>query len=129
MIKPNIPVQFIVVLGITLIVIFAGFVYFTNNSYFSTSTVGAAPMPSSQGIGSTSQANKAITCSVSSDCSKGGCSNQLCGKKGEIERVVTTCEYRAEYDCLRLTQCDCIQNICQWNQTQEYQNCLANITR
>jgi len=69
-----------------------------------------------------------VECSNDNACVTGGCSNQLCGKKGEIENIVTTCEWKEEYDCLKLTQCKCIENKCQWEQTQEYQQCLANLT-
>ena len=131
LIKPKVPIQFVIVLSVSLVVIFAGFVYLNStNSYgvaFAPLTNGA--VPTTQRTGSSSETAKSVECTVDSECSTGGCSGQLCGKKGEVENVVTTCEYISEYGCLRLTNCGCIQNICQWNQTQEYLNCLANITR
>jgi eight-cysteine-cluster-containing protein len=124
LVKPRIPVQFVIVLSITLIVI-AGFAYVSySNSYFGTLRTALPSISQTTGGAET----KAVECTTDSDCSIGGCSSQLCGKKGEIEKVVTTCEYREDYGCLRLTKCGCIQGNCQWNQTSEYQNCLANIT-
>ncbi|MEM5778209.1 MAG: metalloregulator ArsR/SmtB family transcription factor [Candidatus Aenigmatarchaeota archaeon] len=113
LIKPKIPVQFVIVLSITLIII-AGFVYinYANNYVFNQSLAG-------QKI--------ANECSTDFDCSVGGCSSQICGKKGVIENVVTTCEWKEEYDCLRLTNCKCIEGKCQWEQNQEYKDCLAKI--
>jgi len=126
LVKPRIPIQFVIVLSITLIVIFAGLAYvnYTNSYALAASKASQPAISQGTGVGETK-----AECTVDSDCSVGGCSNQLCGKKGEIENVVTTCEWREEYSCLRLTQCQCIQGKCQWNQTPEYQNCLTNITR
>jgi eight-cysteine-cluster-containing protein len=126
LIKPSIPIQFVIVLGISLIVIFSGFVYVNyTNSYASSRGTGQPALgQETGGIGKTS----AVECTANSDCSTGGCSGQLCGKKGEIENIVTTCEFKEEYGCLGLTQCKCIESTCQWDQTQEYKNCLANIT-
>lgn len=68
-----------------------------------------------------------VECTRNDECTTGGCSGQLCGKKGEVEDIITTCEWTEEYGCLRLAKCQCIQNKCQWNQTPEYQQCLANL--
>jgi len=125
LVKPAIPIQFVIVLSISLIVIFAGFVYvnYTNNYALASRVIN--PPTIGKGVGETF----GTECTADTECAVGGCSNQLCGKKGEIEKAVTTCEWREEYGCLGLTQCICIEDKCQWNQTQEYQNCLANITR
>ena len=40
-------------------------------------------------------------CSSDSECSTGGCSSQLCGKKGSIEKAITTCDFKEEYSCLK----------------------------
>jgi eight-cysteine-cluster-containing protein len=69
-----------------------------------------------------------IQCTKDEDCITGGCSGELCGKKGEFDNIASPCIWKEEYTCLRLTRCQCIQNKCQWNQTPEYQQCLANIT-
>jgi len=69
-----------------------------------------------------------VECSKNDECAIGGCSGQLCDKKDVINKVATTCEWKEEYGCFRLTQCLCIQNKCQWNQTPEYQQCIANFT-
>lgn len=65
-------------------------------------------------------------CTTNSDCATGGCSNQICGKKGEVEDIITTCEWQSSYDCLRLTSCSCIENKCEWRETDEYKECLNN---
>ena len=132
LIKPRVPMQFVIVLSVSLIVIFAGFVYlnFTNSFGVAFAPLANIATPTvAQRTGSSTETAKSVECTVDSECSTGGCSSQLCGKKGEVENVVTTCEYISDYECLKLTKCDCIQNNCQWNQTSEYQNCLANITR
>jgi eight-cysteine-cluster-containing protein len=128
LVKPTIPIQFVLVISVSVIVIFAGFIYvnYTNN-YSLAASKGAGQPAINQGTG-IGETTRAIECAVDVDCSTGGCSNQLCGKKGEIENIVTTCEWKEEYDCLRLTQCNCIENKCQWEQTKEYQDCLAKIT-
>ena len=52
-------------------------------------------------------------CSKDSDCQAGGCSGQVCEKRGE--GTVTTCEFRDCYiaENYNLT-CQCINNQCQW---------------
>jgi eight-cysteine-cluster-containing protein len=52
-------------------------------------------------------------CLSDSDCQAGGCSNQVCERKGE--GTVTTCEFRDCYvaENYNLT-CQCIDNKCQW---------------
>lgn len=55
------------------------------------------------------------SCSSNSDCSKGGCSEQICKSSSE-EELVTTCEwkdcyYSVEYDL----ECGCIDEKCQWD--------------
>ena len=70
-----------------------------------------------------------IECNSNEDCGIGGCSAQVCGKKGEVEKVITTCEFRSDYQCLKQTSCSCINNRCQWEQTKEYLSCLEKIKR
>ncbi len=64
-------------------------------------------------------------CNSGSDCVTGGCSGQICGKKGSVENIITTCEFKEEYACLKETQCACIANKCVWEQTKEYKDCMA----
>lgn len=66
-------------------------------------------------------------CNLDSDCGIGGCSGQICGKKGIIENTVTTCEFREEYNCLKLTSCDCANNKCAWEENDAYKNCIEQI--
>lgn len=87
--------------------------------------LSACALPWGQKGGSTNQ--PVAECSADTDCAVGGCSNQLCGKKGEIEKVVTTCEYRDEYSCVRLTNCACVNAKCKWRETLPYQTCVQRI--
>ncbi|HIH42853.1 TPA: eight-cysteine-cluster domain-containing protein [Candidatus Woesearchaeota archaeon] len=61
-------------------------------------------------------------CAKDSDCEVGGCSGQVCAKGGS--RVITTCEYRAEYSCYKLTECVCVESRCAWIEKQEFVRCL-----
>jgi|TARA_Y100000310_G_scaffold345778_1_gene469727 eight-cysteine-cluster-containing protein len=65
-----------------------------------------------------------VECSMDSDCSIGGCSGQICGVKGEVENIITTCEYKEEYGCYKLTNCDCTNNKCNWVENNEFNSCL-----
>ena len=142
LIKPKYPVNFIIVLSITVLIIFAAsFITYTNYTNlgavsltipFAEQTKTSLPEATgsiTQNVTPTTGAgNQTAECSNNSECTTGGCSGQLCGKKGVIEKTITTCEWREEYGCLGLTKCLCIQNRCQWNQTQEYQQCLSNLS-
>jgi len=68
-------------------------------------------------------------CTDNSECETGGCSSQLCVRKtGNVSGgLFTTCEYKAEYQCLKETSCECISNKCQWKQTESYVNCMKNV--
>ncbi len=66
-------------------------------------------------------------CLTDNDCATGGCSSELCGKKGSIEGIPSICIFKPEYACLQETSCSCINYKCVWNQTTEYQTCLENI--
>ncbi|MBI3036838.1 eight-cysteine-cluster domain-containing protein [Candidatus Woesearchaeota archaeon] len=63
-------------------------------------------------------------CSTNSDCGIGGCSGQVCTAASEATGVITTCEYRAEYDCLKLTSCWCVEGKCAWKETADYKACV-----
>lgn len=65
-------------------------------------------------------------CSKDSDCIVGGCSGQICGLKEEVEGMITTCEYKEEYSCLKLTSCICINTKCVWKQEPVYVSCLED---
>jgi len=61
------------------------------------------------------------------DCAVGGCSNQICASKEKASDLVTTCEWREEYSCYRMTSCGCIQGVCQWKETSEFNECLKKL--
>ena len=65
-----------------------------------------------------------IECSVDSDCAIGGCSGQLCLTKENSQNIITTCEYKEEYGCYKLTSCGCVKNKCQWQENSDFNNCL-----
>ena len=65
---------------------------------------------------------------VGPGCAVGGCSSQVCGEAGEIEDIVTTCEYREEYACYQAARCERQSSgSCGWTETDEYKQCVANI--
>ena len=66
-------------------------------------------------------------CGSDSDCSTGGCSGQICGKKDKVEGIITTCEWQQQYDCLKLTSCGCVNGKCQWEKTDAYLACWDNL--
>ena len=71
--------------------------------------------------------NYEIECRSDSDCTAGGCSSQICGNKDKIKDVITTCEYKKEYECLKKTNCICIDNKCLWKENPDYLNCLKEM--
>jgi len=68
-----------------------------------------------------------IECTQDSDCGTGGCSGQICGLKEKVKDIITTCEYKPEYDCLNLTSCKCIDGTCQWEENNAYTECMENL--
>ncbi len=66
-----------------------------------------------------------VVCVSDDDCTTGGCSGEMCGKKGEIEDVMTTCEVKPEHICFKMTRCACIENSCSWVQTDPFIRCMA----
>ncbi len=85
-------------------------------------------------------------CSSDSDCATTGCSGQLCAKRekasdmsetqGVSEHaqnakrsdIITTCEYKEEYGCLRLTSCGCNEGRCGWAENVNYSECIEQIS-
>ena len=60
---------------------------------------------------------------VSKQCIKIGCSSQLCSD----EPVITTCEYRPEYECYRTATCSRQRSDdCAWEMNDELLDCLNN---
>lgn len=69
------------------------------------------------------------TDSAKSGCVKAGCSSQLCVPISQSD-IVTTCEYKDEYDCLQFSRCEMQQNgVCGWTQTPEYSRCLTDLKK
>lgn len=60
-------------------------------------------------------------------CAVGGCSGQVCGERGVVDQLVTTCEWRAEYACYRSARCGRFGpgGTCAWEPTLELLACLA----
>lgn len=64
---------------------------------------------------------------VKDGCAVGGCSSQLCGEAGEVEALITTCEFRPEYACLQFTTCERqADGLCGWANTPEYTSCIED---
>jgi eight-cysteine-cluster-containing protein len=66
---------------------------------------------------------RAEECSSDADCSRTGCSCQLCA----AESVITTCEFREEYACYAdpdITACGCRGGLCGFDPTPELSSCL-----
>lgn len=59
-------------------------------------------------------------------CITSGCSGQICQHRDDPP-TATTCEWRAEYGCLRLTKCEPqADGKCAWTPNEQYKNCLAD---
>lgn len=61
---------------------------------------------------------------VVSDCVVGGCSGTLCGGPGED--LVSTCEYKEEYQCYKQAICERqTTGKCGWTKTPEFNACIV----
>ena len=60
-------------------------------------------------------------------CVIGGCSGQVCTTEERAEGLVTTCEYREEYSCLKLSNCGFFNGECGWEQNDEYLECMDGV--
>jgi len=65
-------------------------------------------------------------CKSDSDCATGGCSGEVCGRKGEVEKIVTPCVYAPWYECFQLTSCGCVNGTCSWKPNPEFEKCLRS---
>lgn len=63
-------------------------------------------------------------CDSDSDCITGGCSNTICMPKDQ-EPIMTTCEYKEEYDCYNDIECRCIAGECGWDKDEEFEECIT----
>lgn len=68
--------------------------------------------------------HRSASCIRDRDCVPAGCSRQVCTSKELAPSVVTTCEYRSDYDCLKRTSCGCVQGRCMWEENDAYSACL-----
>ena len=66
-----------------------------------------------------------LECETNSDCATGGCSGQICGSAEKVKNLFTTCEFRPEYKCLKMTSCSCINGKCMWEENQAYLDCMV----
>src|SRR3989338_72960 len=73
------------------------------------------------------QPNVTAECSSDSDCGAGGCSGQVCTTAKEATGLITTCECREEYGCLKMTSCGCVEGKCRWTETADYAACIEGI--
>lgn len=64
-------------------------------------------------------------CTADSECFVGGCSGEVCTTAAKAaEGLVTTCEYRAEYACYKLTSCGCVSGKCGWIENPGFEKCV-----
>ena len=68
------------------------------------------------------QDNQTFGCNQDSDCFKGGCSGEICSSE---PGAVSVCIYKDAYECLRLTNCSCIEHKCQWQPNPAFNSCWA----
>ena len=71
--------------------------------------------------------NDNYECSTDSECAPAGCSGQICASGEKAKEIITTCEYKEEYSCLKLTSCGCVNNKCAWKENENYLNCLEGV--
>ena len=64
-------------------------------------------------------------CVRDTDCVIGGCSGTICQGK-DSEPIVTTCEWKEEYACYKLSNCLCVSGLCRWEKTAEFLNCFGD---
>ncbi len=64
---------------------------------------------------------------VRGGCMVGGCSSQLCGEANDMDGLVSTCEYRAQYACYQVATCERqTDGRCGWTETPELAQCLRS---
>ena len=64
-----------------------------------------------------------VDCATDEHCIIGGCSGTVCQPKGK-DIIFTTCEYKEEYACYKQISCNCIDNKCIWDETDDFDKCL-----
>lgn len=63
-----------------------------------------------------------IECTQDSECSKAGCSSQICTTADKAKDIVTSCEWKDEYECYTDAKCSCVEGKCQWIDVEECLN-------
>lgn len=79
--------------------------------------------------GSKLDANVKAECKIDADCSIAGCSGQICSTNEKAKGIMTTCEFKPEYECLILTKCSCINGRCRWDENEKYKECVEEEKR
>ena len=112
----NIPVSLLLI-GLTLIIISGSIGYLIGSQGTSAIIIKTVTPTMSPAI------NPSMSPTLSA-CVTAGCSGQLCvdaSKSG----MVTTCEYKAEYACLKYSKCELQPNgQCGWTPNQQYIQCI-----
>lgn len=61
-------------------------------------------------------------------CVTGGCSGQLCVNEADYPGgLVSTCEWKPEYACIKKQKCGAINGSCGWSPTPESEACFAEL--
>jgi eight-cysteine-cluster-containing protein len=64
-------------------------------------------------------------CSSDADCVIGGCSHELCAAKS-AGTPVSSCIWKPEYACYKLSRCRCISGGCGWDLNDAFEKCVLN---
>lgn len=60
-------------------------------------------------------------------CVTAGCSGTLCVEKGRENDIMTTCEWRDEYDCYQFAECEKqTGGQCAWTKNEAFFSCYEN---
>ena len=63
-------------------------------------------------------------CFKDEDCVVSGCSGEICANKP----MASPCLWKPEYECLKYSECKCINFQCDWKNTTTYFECLQNVS-
>jgi hypothetical protein len=91
---------------------------------------GASVLPPEDGGGEPDPgvADEAKPQIVRDGCMVGGCSSQLCGEASEIDGLMSTCEYRAQYACYQVATCERQEGgACGWTMDDGLTQCLRDM--
>ena len=70
---------------------------------------------------------KCVVSQTMPKCVVGGCSGTLCGEEGED--LISTCEYREEYQCYKQAVCERQPTgKCGWTETSQFKACMLKFT-